>query len=120
MPKVNLVDKRQKLNLWDIVKFQLLTHCYLNKIVMSEAELDCLTLLGVTGEYDLADFCVQASNKKIFKTTQSVRNCLTKIEKTSFIVKEGKNKKKISLNPELKIQADGNICLDFKFVYIAA
>jgi hypothetical protein len=42
------------------------------------------------------------------------------MEKSGFLVKEGKNKKKISLNPQLKVQADGNICLDFKFVYIAA
>lgn len=120
MPKVNLVDKRHKLDLWDIVKFQLLTHCYLNKVVMSEAELDCLTLLGILGEFDLSDFCTEASKKNIFKTTQSVRNSLTKMEKSGFIVKEGKNKKKISLNQQLKVQADGNICLDFKFVHIAA
>lgn len=120
MAKVNLVDKRAKLDLWDTVKFQLIAHCYLNKITLSESELNCLTLLGIEGEYDLSDFCILAASKKIFKTTQTVRNCLVKMEKSDFIVKEGRNKKKIMLNPHLKVQAKGNIMLDFKFVHIAA
>lgn len=118
MARVNLVDKRAKLDLWDIVKFQLIAHCYLTKIALSESELNCLTLLSIKGEFDLSDFCILAANKKIFKTTQTVRNCLVKMEKSGFIVKEGKNKKKIMINPILKIQAEGNILLDFKFVYV--
>lgn len=118
MAKVNLVDKRAKLDLWDIVKYQFITHCYLNKIVLSDSELDCLTLLAVNGEYDLAEFCDHASTDKIFKTTQSVRNCIVKMDKAGFINKTGKSKKKIFINPDLKIQAEGNIMLDFKFVHL--
>jgi hypothetical protein len=120
MAKINLVDKRARLSLWDTVKFQLITYCYLNKIALSESELDCLTLLSIKGEYDLTDFCNLVSAEKIFKTTQSVRNCLVKMEKTGFVAKEGKNKKKISINTDIKLQAQGNILLDFKFAYIAS
>lgn len=116
--KVNLVNKRAKLNLQDTIKFQLVTHCYLNKITMSDSQLDCLTLLGIKGEYDLTEFCNIASSQGIFKTTQSVRNCLVKMEKEGFITKDGKNKKKIIINPELKVQTQGNIVLDFKFAHI--
>ena len=118
MAKVNLVDKRAKLSLWDTVKFQLITHCYLNQITLSESELECLTLLGINGEYDLTEFCDIASNEKIFKTTQTVRNCLVKMEKSGFIKKEGRNKKKIMINPDLKLQTQGNILLDYKFMYV--
>jgi hypothetical protein len=118
MAKVNLVDKRARLDLWDTVKYQFMTHCYLNKIVMSDSELDCLTLLAIKGDYDLAEFCDLAANQKIFKTTQSVRNCIVKMDKASFIKKEGKNKKKIFINPDLKVQASGNIMLDYKFVHV--
>lgn len=118
MAQVNLVDKRHKFTLSSIIKFQFLTHSYLTSTLLSESELDCLTLLGLKGEQDLADFCVTASSDNIFKSTQTVRNCLTKMEKIGFIVKEGKSKKKIFINPDLKIQCSGNILLDFKFVHI--
>jgi len=118
MAKVNLVEKRARLSLWDIVKFQLITHCYLTKAALSESQLDCLTLLAVKGEYDLTEFCTLASTEGIFKTTQTVRNCLVKMENEGFIVKEGKNKKRIMVHPDLKIQATGNVLLDCKFVHV--
>lgn len=118
MAKVNLVDKRARLTLRDIVKFQLITHCYLKKEAMSESQLDCITLLAIKGEYDLTEFCDLASKEQIFKTTQTVRNCLVKLENSGYIIKEGKNKKKIMVNPDLKIQAVGNILLDYKFAYV--
>jgi hypothetical protein len=43
---------------------------------------------------------------------------LTKAEKKNLIKKEGKNKKKIYINPELKVHARGNILLDFKFLSV--
>ena len=39
MAIVNQVDKRVKMTRWDIVKFQLMTHCYLYKIPVSESEI---------------------------------------------------------------------------------
>ncbi len=35
-----------------------------------------------------------------------------------MIVKEGKNKKKIAINPELNIHSHGNILLNFKFLSV--
>mgnify|MGYP000565770838 CR=1 FL=1 len=49
---------------------------------------------------------------------QSVRNALAKAEKRNLIVKQGKSKKKIKINPELKVQTDGNILLDYKIVRV--
>jgi len=118
MALVNQVDKRVRMNLWDIVKYQLMTHCYLTKISVSEADLNCLTMLAISGEQELTQFCNNASKSAIFSSTQSVRNCLTKAEKKNLIKKEGKNKKKIYLNPELKIHAKGNILLDYKFLSV--
>lgn len=118
MAIVNQVDKRVKMSRWDIVKFQLMTHCYLYKIPVSTSDLDCLTLLAIEGESELTSFCTKAFQKNIFSSTQSVRNCLTKVEKKNLIKKEGKNKKKIYINPEINIHATGNILLDFKFLSI--
>lgn len=118
MALVNQVDKRVRMTRWDIVKFQLMTHCYLFKIPVSEADLNCLTFLAMQGEQELTQFCTQAAEQKYFSSTQSVRNCLTKAEKKKLIKKEGKNKKKIYIHPELKIHAEGNILLDYKFLCV--
>jgi len=120
MAIVNQVDKRVKMSGWQIVKYQILTHCYLYNIQVSESDLDCLTLLAIEGDQELTTFCNKAHDKQIFSSTQSVRNCLTKSEKKGLIKKEGKNKKKIFINPELKVHSQGNILLDFKFLSIAS
>ena len=120
MAIVNQVDKKVRMSKWEIVKYQLLTHCYLNKISVSEADLDCLTFLAIEGDQELTAFCNKAHTKDIFSSTQSVRNCLTKAEKKNLIKKEGKNKKKIFINPEIKVHCNGNILLDFKFLSVDA
>jgi hypothetical protein len=118
MAIVNQVDKRVRMDKWGIVKYQILTHCYLNKISVSEADLNCLTYLALEGDQELTNFCVKAHVKDIFSSIQSVRNCLTKAEKKNLIKKEGKNKKKIFINPELKVFSKGSILLDFKFLSV--
>jgi len=118
MALVNQVDKKVKMSKWEIVKYQILTHCYLSKISVSEADLDCLTFLALEGDQELTSFCTKAHIKDIFSSTQSVRNCLTKAEKKNLIKKEGKNKKKIFINPDIKVYSKGNILLDFKFLSV--
>ena len=120
MAIVNQIDKKVKMSQWDIVKYQLMTHCYLSKISVSESDLECLTLLAIEGENELTHFCNKAFDKKIFSSTQSVRNCLNKAERKQLIKKEGKNKKKIYINPEISIHSNGNILLDFKFLSVAS
>lgn len=131
MAKVNLVTKRVKMDQWNIIKFQLITHCYIQGLSLSESELNCLTLLGINTQAELSDFCNASCaedqrdkepslNHKshIFKNPQTVRNCLTKLEKIGLISKEGKNRKKICLSDSLKIQSTGNIVLDYKIVHV--
>ena len=49
MAIVKQVQKKVVMSRKDIIKFQLLTHCYINKITVSNSDLECLALLGVTG-----------------------------------------------------------------------
>jgi hypothetical protein len=118
MALVNQVQKRVKMPKWDIVKFQILTHCYINRITMSESDLDCLTLLSFNQPIELSNFCLDASAEEewIFKSPQTVRNCINKAEKNGLIVKDESNKKVIMLNPNIKVQTDGLILLDYKFL----
>lgn len=118
MALVNQVQKRVKMPKWQIVKFQILTHCYVNNITLSDSDLNCLTLLSFNQPIELTHFCYDASadEEKIFKSSQTVRNSLNKAEKNNLIIKDNSNKKLIQLNPILKIQTKGKILLDYKFL----
>jgi hypothetical protein len=137
MAKVNVVNKQVRMDLDDIIKYQLITHCYINRILLSDLDLDCLTSLGKTGESELTDFCVYMAEKRLqhklknWKPTkssermpdaspQTIRNVLIKVEKENLIVKSGKGRKRISLNPDLKIQTSNSILLNYKIVHVAA
>jgi hypothetical protein len=118
MAIVNQVEKKVRMNKWEIVKYQILTYCHLNKISVSEADLNCLTYLALEGDQELTSFCNKAHIKDIFSSVQSVRNCLTKAEKKNLIKKEGKNKKKIFIHPDMTVYSKGNVLLDFKFLSV--
>lgn len=113
---VNQVSKRVKVGKKDIIKYQLLTHCYLERINVSNADLDCLTMLAFNGEIELTEFCNYASDEGVFKTPQSVRNAVIKFERKGMIEKNGKGRKMIKLATSLNVQAKGNVLLDYKFV----
>lgn len=129
MAVVNQIKKAGQMSLWDIVKFQLNLHCHLNRITISDSDLECLTLLAINGETELTAFCNAACEPdernrdhnlpfemEIFKTPQSVRNSINKIENIGLISKKGKSKKKIYLNPEMNIQSEGNIFVEIKLL----
>jgi hypothetical protein len=118
MALVNQVQKRVRMPKWEVVKFQILTHCYINRIAMSDSDLDCLTLLSFNQPIELTNFCLDASAEEdwIFKSPQTVRNCINKAEKNGLVLKDPNNKKIITLNPNLKIQTQGTILLDYKFL----
>lgn len=113
-----VVNKQVQMTRSEIIKYQIITHCYINKLAMSESDYNCLTLLGALGESDLTEFCIFTAEHSIFKTTQTVRNCLVRMEKQGLISKIGRSKKRIALSPELKIQANGGILLNYKIFYI--
>lgn len=115
MALVNQVTKKVRMSLTSIVKYQLLTYCYLNNISITEADLNCLTLLATEGETELNEFCKLGFDNDIFKSPQSVRNAITKAEKKDLVVKYGDSRKVIKINPELNVQTDAPILLDFKF-----
>ena len=118
MALVNQVQKRVRMPKWEIVKFQILTHCYINRIAVSESDLNCLTLLSFNEPIELTHCCYDASAEEewIFKSPQTVRNCINKAEKNKLVIKDTSNKKLIMLNPALKIQTQGTVMLDYKFL----
>lgn len=118
MAIVNQVQKRVRMPKWDIVKFQIMTYCFINRISINESDLNCLTLLSFNSPIQLTDFCYDASSEEgwIFKSPQTVRNAINKAEKQELVIKDNNNKKIISLNPKIKIQTEGVVLLDYKFL----
>lgn len=106
------------MDLWNIVRFQIATHCTLRELNVSDLDLNCLTFLALGGEQPLTEFCDAATKNKIFGSSQSVRSAITKAEKKDLVIKNGGYNKLIKLNPDLKIQTSGNILLDYKFVRV--
>ncbi len=117
MALVKQVQKKVIMSKKDIIKFQLLTHCYINSITVSNSDLECLTLLSELSPIELSHFCYDAADEhKIFKSQQTVRNCINKFIKSKVIVKDSKNKKLIYINKHLNIETSGTIFLDYKFL----
>lgn len=119
MAVVSQIEKKVVMTNWNVVKFQIVTYCYILNIQVSEADLNCLTYLALEGEQELTNFCNKVFSRKIFSSPQSARNSITKAEKKKLIVKEGKNKKKIFINPDMKVISSGNILLNFKVLSLA-
>ena len=118
MAIVNKVNKKVKMSRDDVIKYQILTHCFLNDIQISNSDLECLCELSKCGTKELTLFCEDISKKEIFKSAQSCRNALTKAEKKKLIIKNGSNKKTISINTDMNIQTEGTILLDYKILGI--
>lgn len=118
MAQVNQIKKKGVMSRNEIIKFQIFTYCFLNNIVLSEADAECMLLLVTSNYTELHIFCKKACELKIFKTAQSVRNSLNKLEKKNILIKEGKNKKKIFINPSLELITEGNILLNYNFLSV--
>jgi|TARA_R110000868_G_scaffold116273_1_gene309771 hypothetical protein len=117
MALVNQVQKKVVMSKKDIIKYQILTHCYINRVTVSDSDLECLTLLSSIGPIELTHFCYEASDEHaIFKSEQTVRNCINKCEKNGLVTKDPDNKKIINISSDMKVQTEGSILLDYKFL----
>lgn len=118
MAKFDLVEKKIQMDMYEIIKFQLMTYCYVHNISITDSDLECLTLLGMKDEFDQSEFFDLAIEKGIFKTPQTVRNSLRKAKEYNLISKKGDWKKVVFLNPDLGIKNRGNILLNYKVLHI--
>lgn len=122
MSQVKVVERRMRINKLDIIKYQILTYCFFNGITVTSLVLDGLVQLALQSSAELNTFCMHIGGpNKIFSSAQSARNAINKISNNkdsskNLVVKKGKNKKEIQLNPEMNIQAEGFIMLDYKFL----
>lgn len=89
-----------------MVKFQFLLYCYLHNIVLSDADLNCLTTIAIKG-YSKSTIKSIVEND-IFKSEQTVRNCIVKLTNLKILVKDSLGK---VINPEIQLGLDNIIVL---------
>ena len=107
MAIVNKIEKKAQISKGMAIQYQILTYCFFNNIQISTSDLNCLYSLSLMEGIELTEFCEKISKLGIFKSSQSCRNALSKA---------GNNKKTIFLNPDMNIQTEGTLFLDFKIL----
>jgi hypothetical protein len=118
MAKAVVINKQLPLSLLEIIKFQLNFYCFNNKIRLSPAQLDCLSLLGLYGEINMADFCTEVVNQEIFGNVQTTRNFITKCCKDKLVVRTGLGNKFLKVNSNIDLVTSGNILLNLKLYFV--
>ena len=72
MALVNKIEKKIKMSKDEVIKYQFLTHCFLNDIQISASDLQCLHALSVMGKVELTKFCETIALTGIFKSSMDV------------------------------------------------
>ncbi len=109
-----LVETKVQLSTFEIIKYQFLHHCFMNKLLLNNTDIICLSLLGEAGMIPLGEFCKLVVDKKVLKNPIGVNNVLKRLIDKKLVVKERREMQMVFLNPELKIQIDGNIVINIK------
>lgn len=102
----------------ELIKLQLLTHCFFKGIYLTKHELECLALLAQDGETDLNKFCRYIERKELYASAQSARNTINRLERLQLVTKLGKKNKILRIHEGIALQTEGNILLEYKFAHI--
>lgn len=92
--EVNTWKKVARMELEDIIGFQITVYCYLSSIKLTPAKMKLLTILGMRGEMELATFCKLLSRQDIYSMESGARNAIEELEDIGLIEKEPMDGKK--------------------------
>lgn len=129
--QINKVTRKVRLDSrLDSIKYQLITELmFLRKHPLIDTDLTYLALLVQWGPIPLKEFCHKAvlhiygativtDVEKHPVRVQTVRNRLGIMEKRGLIIKDGKGKKILRINPNIPVSITGNTLLEYNFLYI--
>lgn len=112
------------------IRYQLVTELiFLRKQAIIDSDLTYLALLVQWGPMSLKEFCNRAVLEQYGQESlrdaekhpvrvQTVRNRLGILHKRGYIIKEGKGNKTLRFNPSINIETQGNILLEYNFIYV--
>tara|TARA_R110001592_G_scaffold255416_1_gene519015 strand:- start:65994 stop:66350 length:357 start_codon:yes stop_codon:yes gene_type:complete len=114
---VKKVNKNVRCGMDKVIKYQILTHCFFNDIKVSVAELKLLTELSKNNGIEINDLCEKLKGKCVYRTKQSARNAISKVEKKDLILKDGDTRKKrVYISDDINVQAEGMVFLEIKIL----
>ena len=116
MAIVTNVDLKLRVDVNKTIKYQILTYCFFNNILISNTDLDFLSELSLISKIEISKFCDLITNKNIFKSPQYARNAISKAEKKNLLIKTGTNKKTITINKNINVQTRGLVLLNYKIL----
>jgi ATP sulfurylase len=116
--EVQVLEHKQKLSLFDSIRFQITYHSFINKLRLSPAQMDTLAYLALWGEINMSDFCEQIVNEELFTSAQTVRNFITKQIKEGVIIRKGLGNKLIELSPTWDVISSGSSLIVIKTLYV--
>jgi hypothetical protein len=116
MAIVNKVNFQLQTDMDTCIKYQILTYCFFENILISNSDLKFLMELSKNNKIELTQFCNTLVDMEIFKSPQSARNAITKAEKKQLLTKNGINKKTISISKSINVQTNGLVLLDYKIL----
>jgi|TARA_Y100000289_G_C3923903_1_gene152128 hypothetical protein len=116
MALVKKVDLKLKVGMDKCIMYQILSYCFFKEIIISNSDLKFLMELSKRNGIELTKFCIELVSKDIFKSPQSARNAITKAAKKGLVIKNGTNKKTISISSDINVQAEGLVLLDYKIL----
>ncbi len=116
MAIVNKVNFQLQTDIDTCIKYQILTYCFFENILISNSDLKFLMELSKNNKIELTQFCNTLVDMEIFKSPQSARNAITKAEKKQLLTKNGINKKTISISKSINVQTNGLVLLDYKIL----
>jgi|TARA_R100001460_G_scaffold12691_11_gene28987 hypothetical protein len=116
MALVKKVDLKLKVGMDKCIMYQILSYCFFKEIIISNSDLKFLMELSKRNGIELTKFCIELVSKDIFKSPQSARNAITKAAKKGLVIKNGTNKKTISINSDINVQVEGLVLLDYKIL----
>jgi hypothetical protein len=116
MAIVNKVDLKLKVSLDNTIKYQILTYCFFNNIVISNSDLQFLAVLAKNPNMEISKFSILLTTLNIFKSPQSARNAISKAEKKNLVTKKENNKKTVVINKAVNVQKEGLVLLDYKIL----
>jgi hypothetical protein len=125
--QVNRIQKKVRLNVHDLVKYQIMTEVvFFGKEHLIPSDMELLTLLALSGPVELVSFCTLAAKhlyptmkaEEIAVRSQNVRNRIVKLEKRNLIEKNKEGKKVIQVSSKITLACKGNVLLDYNLLSI--
>jgi len=101
----------------EIIKFQLIVHCYINSITVSDFGLDIATGIGENESIELNDYAKDLCAKGVFTQEQAARTAINRLVSAGIVVKqkrEGTRKRLLYLHPSIGIHNQTPIFVDVK------